>query len=660
MTMSPYDNLPTGKNEQNKENVIYEEVSLEPQETSEPLNIPANADSHTEKHNEQQNKAPDQIDTYSQNEMTDETETETLQYIDVPIEELQPEPEPVSTPEPMSESKAEHKNDYKTEHKSQPELKHESILPSTPPVQTHRKASDFAKITPLNSAPEYSKLKLQNMWGTKEYLLPFEETLLVPDTMPDMDTVLLAQGSVTLSQPTKSTYEKTDSVSGEIILYTIYKPATASTAPIDAIKSSVPFKTDKCWLNTEGDFFKVNVSIQNISAEMLNERKFIVKGDICIRFTEIAQKELMIFKGTTDEELVQQESSLKITDLILEASETTEISQEINIHEDQPSPVKILKQSFNIIENHKQITSGKLVINATIISNILYLGQEDDENKLYSLNNKTDFTQFIVVEKDIDPNMIQVSFIGDSLKATIEDQDQFLIEGQIITMVCGYENKEITMVSDAYHKKQDIKFDVSEQIVSCITGTVSGEISSREVVNIDENEKKPETLLCGFGQISDISSKTERGRIVIEGSIDVKILALDEDKNPFIINSTVPLRGSLEMPESKENLNTNVSAAIKEFWFDSINSRQMEINISIALEVWTYSRENYKTIENLCFVEMKVPPKRIPMAIYVVGAEDTLWDIAKRYKSDCNSLAELNQLDTGKPLTVGSKLLIIK
>ena len=180
------------------------------------------------------------------------------------------------------------------------------------------------------------------------------------------------------------------------------------------------------------------------------------------------------------------------------------------------------------------------------------------------------------------------------------------------------------------------------------------------MVNINETERKPETLLCGSAQISQLTGSAEKGRIVIEGSVTAKLLALDEDENPFVIDSVVPLRGSLEMAEAAEGLDVNVTAAIKEFWFDSINSRQMEINAGVSLEVWTRSHETFRTIENLCFVENKEPHKHIPMAIYVVGCDDTLWDIAKRYKSNSEVLSQLNQLDADKPLSEGTKLFIIK
>lgn len=48
------------------------------------------------------------------------------------------------------------------------------------------------------------------------------------------------------------------------------------------------------------------------------------------------------------------------------------------------------------------------------------------------------------------------------------------------------------------------------------------------------------------------------------------------------------------------------------------------------------------------------------MALYVVDRNDTLWDIAKKYKSDIHTLAEFNQIDASAPLPEGMKLFITK
>lgn len=553
------------------------------------------------------------------------------------------------------------KNINSADSKKSGSLKYVEVPASSRPVkQENRAGSDILRTTPMDKSPVYSKSSVKNRCSLREYILPFEESLLVPDTMPDMAEIFFTEGKLSLVQNNKASYEFGDTLSGEITLYTVYRPDSSSDSPVDVIKSSIPFKTDKCWSGDENSTFKVTLLLKSSRAEFINERKFAAKGEISIRITEISKKELNIFKSIDDTDFVKQESTVSITDLNFETEELAEISQEIKINEEQPEPAKILKQTINIAEAHKQITSGKLVINAVINTQILYIGQDEGENKLCSITNKTDFTQFILIKENTDVNLIKADFNSDDLKISIDNNSGFMLEGQVRILIQGYENKEVGIISDAYHKEKDITFDISSQSVSNVKETLSGEISAREVINADESSRKPQTILCGSLLPENISGRLDGSRVIIEGSLPVKILALDEDDRPFIIESSVPLRGSLDASSSSDKPEIDVWASVKDFWVDNINSRQIEVNVSVTIDVWISSQQNFTTIENICFAEKRETEKRVSMAIYVVGRHDTLWDIAKKYKSDINTLAEFNQIDPQMSLPEGMKLLIAK
>ena len=338
----------------------------------------------------------------------------------------------------------------------------------TQPKPVHRSRT---RTTPMPQPPQYINLSIKNRRVKSEYILPFEESLLVPDTMPDMSEILFAEASVYTSKPAGSRYESNDFISGDITYYTVYRPDAGDNCPVDVIRSSIPFKTDKCWGSSRDSTFRASASIRAVKAEKVNERKFIARGELIFRVTEISQQELPVFRESADPELVCRHDSIKAADLTFEAEETTDISQEINIKEGDPEPVKILKESIQIIENHKQITSGKLVINAVISSNILYLGDSDGEQKLCRLENRTDFTQFIPVKGDLDVSMISADFTGSELKMNISGSDEFQLQGQVKTIICGYSDTELPMVCDAYHKSRDIGFDLASQPVTAVTGT---------------------------------------------------------------------------------------------------------------------------------------------------------------------------------------------
>ena len=94
---------------------------------------------------------------------------------------------------------------------------------------------------------------------------------------------------------------------------------------------------------------------------------------------------------------------------------------------------------IRIVENHKQVTSGKLVINGTIHTKILYTGEADGETTLCELSGKTDFTQFTAVDDGCSRDLITVYFNGDELTMSISGDDRFLLEGRIRTFIQGYD-----------------------------------------------------------------------------------------------------------------------------------------------------------------------------------------------------------------------------
>ena len=142
--------------------------------------------------------------------------------------------------------------------------------------------------------------------------------------------------------------------------------------------------------------------------------------------------------------------------MIFETEEFADIEQEIAVEEGQPQPVRLLKESFTITETHRQISSGKLIINGLLQIQILYLGETTKENQLCCRREKTEFTQFIPLQSQLNSDLIKVDFSDDGLKLAIENQDTFQLEGQVRIRIHGYGSKQIPVASDAYHKEKSI------------------------------------------------------------------------------------------------------------------------------------------------------------------------------------------------------------
>lgn len=525
----------------------------------------------------------------------------------------------------------------------------------------------------LDAELHYDNIRLRNRRRTWNYTLPFDETLLVPDTMPDMIQILFSEGRVTPSQPGKTHYSSSDTYSGEILLFTVYRPDGGEGTPVDVVRSTITFETSACWGTSSSQntspsqadsdrIYYATVCLKEVEPSRLNERKFQVRGKLCIAVTEIQKTELHVLRDSSDKNLILKQEKKEAADLIFETEEFADIEQEIAVEEGQPQPVRILKESFTITETHRQISSGKLIINGLLQIQILYLGEDDErENQLCCRREKTEFTQFIPLQSQLNSDLIKVDFSGDGLKLTIENQDTFQLEGQVRIRIHGYGSKQIPVASDAYHKEKSIHFDRKVEALSCLTDVLSGEISAREVVNLTQQDQHPEKLICGSILPGNISVHPEHGRIVIEGSVPVRILSLDENGRAFVIKSEVPLRGALNtsaLPEALQEADLFTCSAIKDFWIDTINSRQIEINVNATIEVWISETCEFTSLEH--FTARGEDPQQPAMAIYITSAGDSLWDVAKHYQCDADALVQLNQIDGSAPLTEGAKLLIVR
>lgn len=525
----------------------------------------------------------------------------------------------------------------------------------------------------LDAELHYDNIRLRNRRRTWNYTLPFDETLLVPDTMPDMIQILFSEGRVTPSQPGKTHYSSSDTYSGEILLFTVYRPDGGEGTPVDVVRSTITFETSACWGTSSSQntspsqadsdrIYYATVCLKEVEPSRLNERKFQVRGKLCIAVTEIQKTELHMLRDSSDKNLILKQEKKEAADLIFETEEFVDIEQEIAVEEGQPQPVRILKESFTITETHRQISSGKLIINGLLQIQILYLGEDDErENQLCCRREKTEFTQFIPLQSQLNSDLIKVDFSGDGLKLAIENQDTFQLEGQVRIRIHGYGSKQIPVASDAYHKEKSIHFDRKVEDLSCLTDVLSGEISAREVVNLTQQDQHPEKLICGSILPSNISVHPEHGRIVIEGSVPVRILSLDENGRAFVIKSEVPLRGALNTsasPEALQEADLFTCSAIKDFWIDTINSRQIEINVNAIIEVWISETREFTTLEH--FTARGEDPQQPAMAIYITSAGDSLWNVAKHYQCDADALVQLNQIDGDAPLTEGAKLLIVR
>jgi hypothetical protein len=549
-----------------------------------------------------------------------------------------------------------------------------------------------AKIVPAAGGTLSSKLKLVDMKRKEPLRVTIEEDILVPDVKPDLERILAMEGKIRLSEREIHTGQmETDRVRllGDLILQTLYVPEhMVDGEPIVSIESKIPFKNETEMRAGPYSDLAVTPTIESIDYSVVNERKFRVRAAVVFGIKEYSNVDVEVFEGVRDEEVQMLKEKINLTDVAARKTDSIEVKDDLILKENMPEILKILRYDVNVVENHKQVTKEKAVINASVYCNILYLGSERNPDAVQAeevgadpgaetaapvlYQGKTEFTQFIRLDGDYNPSDqnpagSKVNFNIASLNLTAKEdangkRSLFELDMNVDTGLELYKNIEKEVVTDVYHHMKDVQFETDEIGVMALAGSGVAEISAREIVNIPERFGNVDKVVYIAGNINEKRSFIDQTKSVVEGVVTVNLIctSADASKTAFNVSQEIPFRSSMEIPGITPEMTANNDIVLKELWFDKINNKQIEVNAGILVNTAVSSQKKHQLVKNVSFLESPQDNTQLPgIVLYIARSGDTIWNVAKRYRTTIEELKKINELEFGKEIRPGTKLLIV-
>ena len=524
-------------------------------------------------------------------------------------------------------------------------------------------------IVPVTGNAVYTPVQVTNITEKPKTVITIEEDILVPDTKPDLREILLIDGNPRLSSREIDCINKTDDyigISGEVELQTLYVPENRETAgPVIAVQTRVPFKERWHTDIAPGATLIMDCRTEKIEYMVINERKYRVKISLAIMARECVDRKIDIFEGINGEEIQMLKERVEITSIALRKKDTLTISENLEIKEDG-NPESILKQDINVVENYKQITAEKVVINGFIFVNLLYTVSGDSPwDCIRQAQERVEFTQFIPIKQQGAGG--SVCFDGSGLRVKLVQDEElgevFRLEGEIITYAELYAGTERDIIVDGYHRKKDFICDFSEERSRTPVAAAAGEASVREIISPDAAYGEIDKILYTTGEILESESRGEQGKVITEGRLQAKMICMslreEEEPQMFSIRQEVPFRVVTAVPQMTGGEIISARTHVRDIWAEKINGKQMEFNASVMAEAEIMREVSFKVLTNPAFEESTSKESMAPMVVYVAGENDNLWKIAKKFKTSVESVAKLNQLEDGE-ISEGRKLLIIR
>ena len=497
-------------------------------------------------------------------------------------------------------------------------------------------------------------LCINQVVGRRQTTINIEGDVIIPDIKPDILSVINTSGNVFVYK--KEVLDGKIRLDGSINVYIMYMPDSENST-VRALNTNLDFTEilDVDEARTGMTSFE-EISIKLIECRVLNGRKINLKATLEIRTKIYSNENVDIIKEIENNDNIQLlDKVININSLVGDGN--SKVFAKDNLHLDNiDSLAEILKIDFDINNKETKISYNKVLAKADLDVKILFL---TEDNRINSLCGKIPVMGFVDIPNVTEENICDTSYKLKNIivKPNSSEEHSIYVEAQIELNCSVYETKEINIIQDIYSIVDNISF--SKKSINAVIGKQS----KKDICIISEQISMPDLannrIYCVDIKPNILSQNIINNNIIYEGEIILNFLY--ESNNTIKMDSrTTKLNFNFSMETSGINTQNNLETKIEVKQNDFIvkNGGIIDCKIHLELEANISHISSINIIDEINKELSSNPSSNYSMIIYFVKKGDSIWNIAKKFKSTTSDILKINDIDDANNIREGLQLFI--
>ena len=499
---------------------------------------------------------------------------------------------------------------------------------------------------------EKGSLNINQIIGSKYLTDTIDSDCIVPDVKPDILEIVGTSGVINIYKK-----ELTDGkirIDGSVQAYIMYYGEEEKRKSVRSINHTLDFSQVIQIEGANSDMIEsTEVTLQSIDCKIVNERKISISATLNYDVKILSNATEDYINNVKISDIQKMEKNLSIKSVIGVSETKTSVNEAISI-EPSEELAEILKvsTSFSSIEN--KISYNKVLTKADLNLKLLYL----TEDGRVEIIKRTFPIMGFVDMKNINDDSIcdsEIEIRNMVLKPSTNQEHNISVNFEIAIKVYAYQTKTINVIEDLYSPSKNLEFSQKNITV------ISSKSNYRATYNFSEKKEiglTNEKVIDIQANVLPNNVRNEDGSIAISGNIDFLIMMTDEDYSMIKVKK---ISSPFVYKMAAKDVTAKSSISLKYYIINENYNILPGGNIDFKVDVvFIANATNLTSIKLINNVEEKADDssKRANMIIYFTKEGDTLWNIAKTFKSTVNSIKEINNMSDDK-VQSGMQLYII-
>ena len=484
-----------------------------------------------------------------------------------------------------------------------------------------------------------------------------EGEIVLQDIKPDILSIVKVTRELCIHH--KMVGENKVKIEGHLDICLIYI-ADDDTNSQRAMNSKIDFSEviDFTGVNEES-IIKLKYEVGNVEYRVLNGRKVSIKIPVIFDVKAFNNCDINIVKGImNDEDMQVQRMNQNLCSPIIQNSSDVELKENIKLNESNSPIGEILCCNICITDKEYKLSYNKILAKADANIKIIYIADNERQN-VDTFETSIPVMGFVDFDGVNDNSIISMEYdiLDYCIRPTYQDMQSnaISVEANIKVIAYAYETRKVELITDFYTPNFVLNTE-------CQTNNVV-----KSIVDINENIELAQTLVVpeldntNILSIEGNSTINEKnilnGKIAVAGNVDINILYCKKDSR-IIENKRLelPFQQVIKNDDISNGMDPIINTSIENIEYKQNGENQIQVKIRLVVTIIADKEENINNVTKLEITDEEVP-KMASVVVYFVKPGDTLWNIAKKFRSTVQYITEVNNLNS-ETIYPGQRLLI--
>lgn len=482
-----------------------------------------------------------------------------------------------------------------------------------------------------------------------------EGDVIIPDIKPDILSTINTNGTVCIYK--KEVSDGKIRIDGGVQVYIMYL-ADDENGNVRGLNTVVEFSKVIDMENVNSNMsLESDIRLSNIECKVLNGRKVNIKVNIDVDVSVYSNENMDFIKDIENNDDIQVLNTSATMDSLLGSGSTKAFAKDTITIDNNDNLAEIMKVTLNLTNKEEKTSYNKILAKSDMQVNILYL---TDDNRVNEVNWQIPVMGFIDMQNISDENLCSVNYEIKNvlIKPNSIEEHSIYVEVELEIYCNVFEKKELNIIQDLYSPTENLNINQKNISVMRDKKIVNNRCSINEKMFISELQG---AKLCNTEVIPEITKQNVyNDKIVYDGELQVQFIFISSVTNRIEIKvQNIPFSTNVDCigVSSDSNLSTRLEVLNQNF--NVMPDGNVEANVDINIISDVSKMMELKVIDNISISDDD-NENIYSIVVYFVKPGDTLWNIAKRFKSTINAIASVNGIEDENKIDIGQQLFIPK